>query len=175
MRETWVWSLGWEDPYRRAWQLIPVFLHGESQGQRSLVGYSPWGCKESDMTKWLSTAHTVFLKCFYLFLVVLGLRCQARAFSSCGDGGYSQLQCVSFSLQWFLLLWNTGCRHLGSVVVVHGLSLLWGMWDLPRPGIELVSPALAGRFLSTVPIGKSCTFFFFFSVAKYTEHTISPF
>ena len=30
MRETWAWSLGWEDPRRRAWQPTPVFLHGES-------------------------------------------------------------------------------------------------------------------------------------------------
>ena len=35
----------------------PVFLPGESHGQRSLVGYSPWGCKESDMTEHMST-HT---------------------------------------------------------------------------------------------------------------------
>ena len=38
-------------PWRRAWQPTPVFLPGESHGQRSLVGYSPWGGKESDMTK----------------------------------------------------------------------------------------------------------------------------
>ena len=38
-------------PWRRKWQPVPVFLPGESQGQRSLVGYSPWGCKESDMTE----------------------------------------------------------------------------------------------------------------------------
>ena len=35
-------------PWRRAWLLTPVFLPGESQGQRNLVGYSPWGHKESD-------------------------------------------------------------------------------------------------------------------------------
>ena len=35
-------------PWRRKWQSTPVFLPGESHGQRSLVGYSPWGCKESD-------------------------------------------------------------------------------------------------------------------------------
>ena len=35
-------------PWRRAWQPTPGFLSGESQGQRSLVGCSPWGCKESD-------------------------------------------------------------------------------------------------------------------------------
>ena len=38
-------------PWRRAWQPTPVFLLGESHGQRSLVGYSPWGCKESDPTE----------------------------------------------------------------------------------------------------------------------------
>ena len=32
-------------PWRREWQPTPVFLPGESQGQRSLAGYSPWGCK----------------------------------------------------------------------------------------------------------------------------------
>ena len=38
-------------PWRRKWQPTPVFLPGESHGQRSLAGYSPWGCKESDMTE----------------------------------------------------------------------------------------------------------------------------
>ena len=37
--------------WRRIWQPTPVFLPGESQGQRSLVGCSPRGHKESDMTK----------------------------------------------------------------------------------------------------------------------------
>ena len=41
-------------PWRRAWQPTPVFLPGESHKQRSLVGYSPWSCKESDMTKRLT-------------------------------------------------------------------------------------------------------------------------
>ena len=43
-------------PWRRAWEPTPVFLSGESHGQRSLVGYSPWGCRESDMTEWLTHA-----------------------------------------------------------------------------------------------------------------------
>ena len=38
-------------PWSRKWQSTPVFLPGESHGQRSLVGYSPWGHKESDMTE----------------------------------------------------------------------------------------------------------------------------
>ena len=37
-------------PWRRKWQPTPVLLPGESQGQRSLLGFSPWGCKESDTT-----------------------------------------------------------------------------------------------------------------------------
>ena len=38
-------------PWRTKWQPIPVFLPEKSHGQRSLVGYSPWGCKESDITE----------------------------------------------------------------------------------------------------------------------------
>ena len=41
-------------PWRRKWQPTPVCLPEKSCGQRSLVGYSPWGCKESDVTEWLS-------------------------------------------------------------------------------------------------------------------------
>ena len=41
-------------PWRSAWQPTPVFLPGESHGLRSLVGYSPWGLKESDTTERLT-------------------------------------------------------------------------------------------------------------------------
>ena len=51
MLETWVQSLGQEDPLRREWQPTPVFLSGKSHGERSLVGYSPWGLKELEMTE----------------------------------------------------------------------------------------------------------------------------
>ena len=40
-------------PWRRKWQPTPVLLPGESHGGRSMVGYSPWGHKESDTTEWL--------------------------------------------------------------------------------------------------------------------------
>ena len=53
MWETWVRSLGCEDPSRRKWQPTPVFLPGESHIRRSLVGYSPRGCKELDTPEWL--------------------------------------------------------------------------------------------------------------------------
>ena len=42
-------------PQRRKWQSIPVFLPGKSHGQKSLVGYSPWGHKQLDMTEHTST------------------------------------------------------------------------------------------------------------------------
>ena len=53
MQETRIQSLGREDPRRRE-SSTPVFLSEEFHGQRSLVGYSPWGCQVSDMTERLS-------------------------------------------------------------------------------------------------------------------------
>ena len=38
-------------PWRRNWQPTPVFLPGKSHGWRSLGGYGPWSCKESNMTE----------------------------------------------------------------------------------------------------------------------------
>ena len=56
--DLWVWKL----PWRRKWQPTPVFLPGKLRDQRSLVGYSPWGCKrnrhdlvtkqQQQLTKW---------------------------------------------------------------------------------------------------------------------------
>ena len=82
------------------------------------------------------------------------------------SGGYSSLWCASFSLQWLLLLWSTGSRHArfsscGSQAPERRLSscgawaqLLRGMWDLPGPGLEPTSPALAGGLSITAPPGK---------------------
>ena len=54
MWETWVRSLGWEDPLGSECQPTPVFLLGEFPGQKSLVGYSPYGHKELDVTEQLT-------------------------------------------------------------------------------------------------------------------------
>ena len=55
MQETqfypWVGKVLW----RREWLPTPVFLSGESHGQRNLVGYSPWGHQELDTTELLTT------------------------------------------------------------------------------------------------------------------------
>ena len=45
-------------PWRRVQQPTPVFLPGESHGQRSLMGYSPWGHKESDTAEATQHTHT---------------------------------------------------------------------------------------------------------------------
>ena len=87
-------------------------------------------------------------------MAVLGLRFCARAFSSCGKRGP-------------LFIAARGPLTIAaSLVVEHRLQtrrlsscgsraqLLRGMWDLPRPGHEPVSPALAGRFSTTAPPGK---------------------
>ena len=49
--ETQVQSLGQEDPLEKGMAITPVFSPGESHGQRSLEGCSPWGCKELETTE----------------------------------------------------------------------------------------------------------------------------
>ena len=47
--DLWIWKI----PWRRKWLPTPVFLPGEFHGQKTLAGYSPWGCKGSDTTEHL--------------------------------------------------------------------------------------------------------------------------
>ena len=47
-------------PWKRKWQPTSLFLPGKSHGQRSLAGYSPWDCKESNMTEHVCIFHTNF-------------------------------------------------------------------------------------------------------------------
>ena len=54
MWETWVRSLGWEDPLEKGVASHSNILAGEFHGQRSLADSSPWGCKESKTTKQFS-------------------------------------------------------------------------------------------------------------------------
>ena len=64
MQETWVQSLDWEDPLENG--MAPVFLPSEFHGQRSLAGYSPWGCKELATTEQLTHTHIGELLQFWL-------------------------------------------------------------------------------------------------------------
>ena len=58
IQEASVQSLGWEDSLEKGMAIHSSILAGEFHGQRSLVGYSPWGRKESDMTEQLTYTHT---------------------------------------------------------------------------------------------------------------------
>ena len=105
----------------------------------------------------------------YLFLAGFGLHFCVRAFSSCGERGPLFIAVrgpltVAASL---VAEHRLQTRRLSSCDVASGLSscgsraqLLRGMWDLPRPGLEPVSPALAGRLSTTAPPGKPLLFFF---------------
>ena len=106
----------------------------------------------------------LFFKTFgfiYLFMAVLGLCFCARAFSSCGKRGPL---IIAASLVAEHRLQTRRLSNCGSRA-----QLLHGMWDLPRPGLEPVSRALAGRFATTAPLGKPSFFLF-----KYTTIKIQP-
>ena len=106
-----------------------------------------------------------FLKFIYFWLCWVFIA--ARGLSLVvASGGYSLLRCKGFSLWWLLLLQSTGSRRAGfNSCGLWALELrlsscgartelLRGMWDLPGPGVEPLSPALAGGFLTTAPPGK---------------------
>ena len=103
-------------PWRREWQPTPVFLPGEFHGQRSLVGYSPWGNKKLDTTE-----HTHI----YLLCVEAG---QFKDYINTAQIPFSVSQqvytpwccCCSKSLQSSPTLWDTmDCSPLDSSV--HGI------------------------------------------------------
>ena len=92
-------------------------------------------------------------------MTVLGLRFCARAFSSCGERGPLFIAVrgpltIAASLVAEHRLQTRRLSNCGSRA-----QLLLGMWDLPRPGLEPVSPALSGRFSTTAPPGKPPTSF----------------
>ena len=94
-------------------------------------------------------------------MAVLGLRFCARAFSSCGKRGLLFIVVrgpltIAASLVAEHRLQTRSLSNCGSWA-----QLLRGLWDLPRPGLEPVSPALAGRFSTTAPPGKPEDFDFY--------------
>ena len=60
MQETWVWSLGWEDPWRRSWQPNSSILAWRTPWTEKPGGYSPCSHKELDMIELLSTWKTIY-------------------------------------------------------------------------------------------------------------------
>ena len=102
-----------------------------------------------------------FNKFIYLFiLAVLGLHFCARAFSSCGKRGspFIAVRGPRTIAASFVAEHRLQTRRLSSCG--SRAQLLPGMWDLPKPRLEPVSPALAGRFSTTAPPGKPTSLFY---------------
>ena len=98
-------------------------------------------------------------------------------------GGYSLLRCTAFSLRWLLLLRSMGSRctgfsSCGMLALERRLSscgaqaqLLRSMWDLPGPGLEPMSPALAGGFFFFVCL---VDWLFFIGMGKFPKEIQGP-
>ena len=89
MQETWVGSAGRSKKiaWRREWQPAPVFLPGTSHGQRSLVGCSPWGHKESDTTKCINSNSNNKDDYSLQYLFIEGFPCDSEGkVSACNAG-----------------------------------------------------------------------------------------
>ena len=86
-------------------------------------------------------------ECMYVWLCWVFVSVQGLS-PVAASGGHSSSRCAGLSLSRPLLLRSTGSRRAGSVNCGSRAQLLRGMWDLPRPGLEPVSPVLAGRFLN---------------------------
>ena len=101
------------------------------------------------------------------------LHCGAQA-SHCS--GFSCCRACALGT-WASVVVVRGLSSCGSQAPEHRLSscgaraeLLCGIWDLPGPGLEPMSPALAGGFLTTTPPGKSLSFWMvFFEAQKFTN------
>ena len=116
-QETRMLSMRREMPWRRKWQLTPVFLPGALHGQRSLRHYCPWGCKESDMTEHTHT-HT------HTLTRPNSLRhCHALSHSDCTVLHSHQQQM------------RVRVHHLGFLVVLPFQFFGWvtEVWDLSSP------------------------------------------
>ena len=97
-----------------------------------------------------------FLNYLFIYLYMLGLCCGVQAFSSWGEQGLLSgcsawaSHCGGLSFYRAQSLWSLGFRKCSTQT-----QLPCGTWNLPGPGMEPVSPVLAGTFLTTGPPGKS--------------------
>ena len=162
-------SLGKEYPLEKGLAPHSRLLPREFHGQSRLVGYSPWGCKESDTTAWLTLTTSDGVLPWRLSSKESACQCRRRSFHPCVGkihwrrrwpptllflpgksqgrenlGGYSS--------------WETACQAL--LFVGFPRQKYWrGLpfptpGDLPNLGIEPATATLAGRLFTTSPPGK---------------------
>ena len=117
-------------------------------------------CSLSSYTQEIHSLFFFFFNFMYLFMAVLGLRFCARAFSNCGKLGRLFIAVrgpltIAASLAAEHRLQTRRLSNCGSRA-----QPLRGTWDLLRPGLEPMSPSLAGRFSATAPPGKPHSLFY---------------
>ena len=155
MQETWVWSLGGEDPLEKERQPTSVFLSGKFHGQRNLAGYNLWGCKELVTSERLTLSLHFYLQietvllllfqfgCFYFFFwpdavartfntmlngsVKIGHPCLALDFRGKAFNFSSSclLLTVGFSYMAFIML-----RYIPSIGLSMRVYVINGCWIL---------------------------------------------
>ena len=111
-------------PWRRKWQPTPVSLLGESHGQRSLAGYSPWGHKESNMTEWL----TLSLSCSHL--VSPFILSELHSFQV----SFTSQRCPSLPLPVLCIPLLRKTIHSSSLTIslMSVSPTLWCVWSFPH-------------------------------------------
>ena len=90
-------------PWRRAWQPTPVSLPGEFHAQRSLVGYSPWGRKELNMTEWLTLSISTQLNSLF---TIVRLLTRPRMFDR-KEGNHPHFYCLCVNTNLKKYLYNS--------------------------------------------------------------------
>ena len=117
---------GGKIPWRKKWQLTPVFLPGKSHGERSLTGYSPWGHKESDTIKvWRSThilpyTNAPGLQFFYILIKSLGF-CHLFC-----------LYTVYMSIHFIWVLGHTHFLFFWILTILYWSTIDWQRCDSSR-------------------------------------------
>ena len=105
--------------WRRKWQPTPVLLPGKSHGRRSLVGCSPWGRKELDMTEWLH---------FHFSLSCIGegdgnpFQCSCLENPRDGGAWWAAIYGVAQGRTWLTWLSSSNSRRIGATELVKGKS-----------------------------------------------------
>ena len=142
-RRLWFYHWVGKIPWRRAWQPTPAFLPGESHGQRSLVGYSLLGHKESDMTEWLSTATLEEWNISWHDLSILNFSqslCPCSLHSShkwthnllC----FCTFVCTILSAENALSFYQPELKNISSVKLSLYCLFLYFHWNLHMPNFE---------------------------------------
>ena len=135
-------------PWRRKWQPTPVSLPGKFHGQRSLVGYHSWGCKELDMTEWRTLSH------FHWTTFTHNIQQCSLYVSCCSSLVFIYLLAESvagrkpiLTPHWKLFLWLAfGCLYYYN----HTQWLAWR--TLPSAWLETNVPLFSSRSHSLFPL-----------------------